>query len=248
MSFKFSKKAVVTGLSCVEADHVLVYAQTIKRISSGNSFAVEGIIFCVDIGAAALEKQSKKECRWLPEEVEIAGITPGAIITVNGKERYVKREQEIVDHFKLLTPQAYQLFCPPFELSSEKKLSETAYPGASIDQARRLCCADQPNPSLRWVMCKNVSMFYNKTTGRVEATVVATDVVKMERFGKLVSTSVQQTVTAKLNCKVSLSKVGPQNPGPVIFSQALALVKMADKDVPPPKPRSWAEIETLVIC
>lgn len=97
-------------------------------------------------------------------------------------------------------------------------------------------------------MCKNVSMFYNKTTGRVEATVVATDVVKMERFGKLVSTSVQQTVTAKLNCKVSLSKVGPQNPGPVIFSQALALVKMADKDVPPPKPRSWAEIETLVIC
>lgn len=92
MSFKFSKKAIVTGLSSVEAGKVLVYAQTIKRISSQNSFSVDGNIFCVDIGAAASKKQSKKECRWLPEEVENAGISLGTIITVNGKERYVKTE------------------------------------------------------------------------------------------------------------------------------------------------------------
>ena len=92
MSFKFSKKAVVTGLSSIEADKLLVYAQTIKRISSQNNCLVDDTIFCVDIGAAALRKQSKKERDWLPEEVENAGITPGTIITVNGKERYVKTE------------------------------------------------------------------------------------------------------------------------------------------------------------
>ena len=95
MSFKFNKKAVVTGLSSTEADKILVYAQTIKRISSQNSFSVDRNIFCVDVGAAALKKQSKTECRWLPEEVEKARIIPGTIITVNGKERYVKTEVRV---------------------------------------------------------------------------------------------------------------------------------------------------------
>ena len=161
---------------------------------------------------------------------------------------FVSHQQEVVDHFKLLAPQAYQLFCPAFGSTSDNKIFETAYPTASIDQARRLCCADQPDSSLRWVMCKNVSLFYNKTTGQEEATVVAVDIVNMEQSGRLVSTSIQQTVTAKLNCKTSMSKVGPQDPGPVIFSQALALVKMVDRDVPSPQPRSWAEIETLLLC
>lgn len=97
-------------------------------------------------------------------------------------------------------------------------------------------------------MCKNVSLFYNKTTDREEATVVAVDILKMEQSGRLVTTSVQQTVTAKINCKTFLSKVSPCNPGPVIFTQALALVKMVDRDVPAPQPRSWAEIETLLLC
>lgn len=92
MSFKFNKKALVTGLSCVEADKRIVYAQSIKRISSQNAVLVDGNIFCVDIGAAALKKQSKTEKGWLPEEVENAGIIPGTIITVNSKERYVKTE------------------------------------------------------------------------------------------------------------------------------------------------------------
>lgn len=92
MSFKFSKKAIVTGLSSVEADKFLVYAQTIKRNSSQNSCLLDWNIFCVDIGAAALKKQSKKERTWQQEEVENAGIAPGTIITVNGKERYVKTE------------------------------------------------------------------------------------------------------------------------------------------------------------
>ena len=97
-------------------------------------------------------------------------------------------------------------------------------------------------------MCKNVVLCYNQTTGRKEVTVVAVDIVQMKQAGRLVSTSVQQTVTAKLNCKTFLSKVGPHNPGPVTFSSALALVKMVDEDVPAPQPRSWAEIETLLAC
>ena len=92
MSFKFNKKAVVTGVSSVETDKLLVYAQTVKRISSENSRSLDGNIFCVDVGAAALKKQSKKERQWLLEEVENARITPGTIITVNAKERYVKTE------------------------------------------------------------------------------------------------------------------------------------------------------------
>ena len=142
---------------------------------------------------------------------------------------------------RLHAPQAFQLFCPAFGSSTDNTFLETAYPAASIDQARRLCCADQPNPCLRWVMCKNVSLFYNKTTGREEATVVAVNIMKMEQSGRLVSTSVQQTVTAKLNCKTFLSKVGPQNPGPITFSEVV-------RDVPPPQPRSWAKIETLLPC
>ncbi|XP_068697930.1 uncharacterized protein [Montipora capricornis] len=249
MSFKFNKKAVVTGLSSTEADKILVYAQTIKRISSQNSFSVDRNIFCVDVGAAALKKQSKTECKWLPEEVEKARIIPGTIITVNGKERYVKTEEEVIDHFKLLSPQAYQLFCPAFGSSSDENLSASAYPSAKIDQARRLCCAERPNPSLRWVMCKNVSLFYNKSSGRVETTVTAMDVVHMQQCGRLVTTSVQQSVTAQLNCKMCLPKVNAQNPGPVIFSQGLALVKMVENDVPSPRPSlSWGEIETLILC
>lgn len=89
---------------------------------------------------------------------------------------------------------------------------------------------------------------YNQATGQKEATVVAVDIVQMKQAGRSVSTSVQQTVTAKLNCKTSLPQVGPQNPGPVTFSPALALVKMVDVDVPAPQPRSWAEIETLLAC
>ena len=92
MSFKFNKKALVTGVSAVEADKLLVYAQNVKKISSENGCILDGIIFCVDVGAAALKKQSKKERWWLEEEVENAKITPGTIITVNGKERYVKTE------------------------------------------------------------------------------------------------------------------------------------------------------------
>lgn len=92
MSFKFNKKAVVTAVSAVEPDKLLVYAQLVKKISSENGCLLDGNIFCVDVGAAALKKQSKKECRWLEEEVENAKITPGTIITVNGKERYVKTE------------------------------------------------------------------------------------------------------------------------------------------------------------
>lgn len=92
MSFKFNKKAVVTGVSSVEADKFLVYAQTVKKVSSENSCALDRNIFCVDVGAAALKKQSKKERKWLEEELENAKITAGVIITVNGKERYVKTE------------------------------------------------------------------------------------------------------------------------------------------------------------
>jgi len=92
MSFKFNKKAVVTGVSSVEAGKLLVYAQTVKKISSENGCSLDGNIFCVDLGAAALKKQSKKESRWLEEEADNAKITPGTIITVNGKERYVKTE------------------------------------------------------------------------------------------------------------------------------------------------------------
>ena len=92
MSFKFNKKAVVTGVSSVEAGKLLVYAQTVKKISSENGCSLDGNIFCVDVGAAALKKQSKKERRWLEEEADNAKITPGTIITVNGKERYVKTE------------------------------------------------------------------------------------------------------------------------------------------------------------
>ena len=92
MSFKFNKKAIVTGVSSVEADKFLVYAQTVKRVSSENSCSLDNDIFCVDVGAAALKKQSKKERKWLEEEIENAKITPGTIITVNGKERYVKTE------------------------------------------------------------------------------------------------------------------------------------------------------------
>ena len=101
MSFKFNKKALVTGLSCVEADKRIVYAQTIKRISSQNAVLVDGNIFCVDIGAAALKKQSKTEKGWLPEEVENAGIIPGTIITVTSKERYVKTEVCIFINFSI---------------------------------------------------------------------------------------------------------------------------------------------------
>jgi len=97
-------------------------------------------------------------------------------------------------------------------------------------------------------MCKNVVLSYNQTTDRKEATILAVDIVQMKQAGRLVSTSVQQTVTAKLNCKTFLSKVGPQNPGPVSLTPALALVKMVDEDVPVPQPRSWAEIETLLPC
>jgi len=92
MSFKFNKKAVVTGVSSVEAGKLLVYAQTVKKISSENGCSLDGNIFCVDLGAAALKKQAKKERRWLEEEADNAKITPGTIITVNGKERYVKTE------------------------------------------------------------------------------------------------------------------------------------------------------------
>ena len=92
MSFKFNKKAVVTGVSSVEAGKLLVYAQTVKKISSENGCSLDGNIFCVDVGAAALKKQSKKERRWLEEEADNAKITPGTIITVKGKERYVKTE------------------------------------------------------------------------------------------------------------------------------------------------------------
>ena len=102
MSFKFNKKALVTGLSCVEADKRIVYAQTIKRISSQNAVLVDGNIFCVDIGAAALKKQSKTEKGWLPEEVENASIIPGTIITVNSKERYVKTEVCTFINFTIL--------------------------------------------------------------------------------------------------------------------------------------------------
>lgn len=100
MSFKFNKKAVITGLSSTEADKILVYAQTIKRISSQSSFSVDRNIFCVDVGAAALKKQSKTDCKWLQEELENARIIPGVIITVSGKERYVKTE--VCDHKLLL--------------------------------------------------------------------------------------------------------------------------------------------------
>lgn len=248
MSFKFNKKAVITGLSSTEADKTLVYAQTIKRISSQSSFSVDRNIFCVDVGAAALKKQSKTDCKWVQEELENARIIPGAVITVSGKERYVKTEQEVIDHFKLLSPQAYQLFCPAFGSSSDENLSASAYPSAKIDQARRLCCTDRPNPSLRWVMCKNVSLLYNKSSGRVEATGTAMDIVHMEQCGRLVSTSVQQSITAQLNCKTCSPKVNAQTPGPVIFSQGLALVKMVEKDLPSPRPRSsWAEIESLIL-
>ena len=155
---------------------------------------------------------------------------------------------ENIDHLRLLAPQAFQLFCPAFGTVSDNEIFNTSYPTASIDQARRLVCPEQPVPSLRWVKCKNVSLSYNQTMGRKEATVLAVDIVHMERAGKLVSTSVQQSVTAKLNCKTFLSEVGPQIPGPVNFSPALALVKMVDEDVPAPQPRSWAEIETLLLC
>lgn len=100
MSFKFNKKAVITGLSSTEADKTLVYAQTIKRISSQSSFSVDRNIFCVDVGAAALKKQSKTDCKWVQEELENARIIPGAVITVSGKERYVKTE--VCDHELLL--------------------------------------------------------------------------------------------------------------------------------------------------
>lgn len=100
MSFKFNKKAVITGLSSTEADKILVYAQTIKRISSQSSFSVDRNIFCVDVGAAALKKQSKTDCKWVQEELENARIIPGAVITVSGKERYVKTE--VCDHELLL--------------------------------------------------------------------------------------------------------------------------------------------------
>ncbi|XP_078365577.1 uncharacterized protein LOC144649855 [Oculina patagonica] len=248
MSFKFNKKAVVTAVSALEPDKLLVYAQLVKKISSENGCLLDGNIFCVDVGAAALKKQSKKECRWLEEEVENARITPGTIITVNGKERYVKTEPENVDYLRLLTPQAFQLFCPAFGPISDNEVFQTAYSTASIDQTRRLVCSEQPTPNLHWVMCKNVALSYNQTTGRKEATVVAVDIVQMKQAGRLVSTSVQQTVTAKLNCKTFLPKVGPHNPGPVTFGPALALVKMLDEDVPAPQPRSWAEIETLLAC
>ena len=154
----------------------------------------------------------------------------------------------MVDHLKLLKLQAFQLFCPALETASENNLSESAYPSAFIDQTRRLCCATQPTPNLRLVLCKNVSLIYNKTKGQVEATVVAVDIVKLAQSGRLVTTSIQQTVTAKVNCQAFLSKVGPHNPGPICLSPAIALVKMGDKDVPPPQPRSWAEIETLLVC
>lgn len=248
MSFKFNKKAVVTGVSSVEAGKLLVYAQTVKKISSENGCSLDGNIFCVDVGAAALKKQSKKERRWLEEEADNAKITPGTIITVNGKERYVKTEVENVDHLGLLTPQSYQLFCPAFGSNSDNEFFETAFPAASIDQTRRLICAEQPNPNLRWMKCKNVVLSYNQTTGRKEATILAVDIVQMKQAGRLVSTSVQQTVTAKLNCKTFLPKVGPQSPGPVTLTPALALIKMVDEDVPVPQPRSWAEIETLLPC
>lgn len=247
MSFKFNKKAVVTGVSSVEADKFLVYAQTVKKVSSENSCALDRNIFCVDVGAAALKKQSKKQRKWLEEELENAKITAGVIITVNGKERYVKTEVENIDHLRLLGSQAFQLFCPAFGSVSDNEIFNTSYPTASIDQARRLVCAEQPVPNLRWVQCKNVSLTYNQTKGIKEATLLAVDIVHMERAGKLVSTSVQQTVTAKLNCKTFLSKVDPKSPGPFSFSPALALVKMVDEDVPAPQPRSWAEIETLLI-
>ena len=83
--------------------------------------------------------------------------------------------------------------------------------------------------------------------GIKEATLLAVDIVHMERAGKLVSTSVQQTVTAKLNCKTFRSKVDPKCPGASSFSPALALIKMGDEDVPASQPRSWAEIETLLL-
>jgi len=97
MSFKFNKKAVVTGVSAVEAGKLLVYAQTVKKVSSENGCSLDWNVFCVDVGAAALKKQSKKERRWLEEEADNAKIIPGTIITVNGKERYVKTEVCIVD-------------------------------------------------------------------------------------------------------------------------------------------------------
>ena len=97
-------------------------------------------------------------------------------------------------------------------------------------------------------MCKNVALSYNQTTGRKEATILTVDIVQMKQAGRLVSTSVQQTATAKLNCKTFMPKVGPQSPSPVTLTPALALVKMVDEDVPVPQPRSWAEIETLLPC
>ena len=51
MSFKFNKKAVVTGVSSVEAGKLLVNAQTVKKISSENGCSLDGNIFCVDVGA-----------------------------------------------------------------------------------------------------------------------------------------------------------------------------------------------------
>ena len=97
-------------------------------------------------------------------------------------------------------------------------------------------------------MCKNVSLLYNKSSGRVEATGTAMDIVHMEQCGRLVSTSVQQSITAQLNCKTCSPKVNAQTPGPAIFSQGLALVKMVEKDLPSPRPRSsWAEIESLIL-
>ena len=87
-----SVKAIVTGLSCLDDDRIVVFAQAIITNLKEARHSLDGNAFCVDVGAAAFKKKSKKDHRWLKEEVEKARITPGVVITVNGKERYVRTE------------------------------------------------------------------------------------------------------------------------------------------------------------
>ena len=183
--------------------------------------------------------------------MQINGVLFSYFLPVKQMKRFVFYifQPEVVDLAKLLTAQSHFLFCPPFGFASgsTRPRPHSAYPTGFIDQARRLCSDDQPDPNLRWVACKNVTVCYNQSSRRREATLVAVSVVKMEQSGREVATSVQQTITAQLKCKMSQTKVGPQNPGPINLSSALVLVNMVYVDVPPPQPRSWAVIESMLV-